>query len=404
MIDMLALEIVFLGVLFAVLANVRWRARPKNRKNHSHDVNSSAPHIPHASSPPPRQEIGSDSMKAVAKALDEAGHQQGQATASKTSTTTGTLKKSVWRLVGGCLLLAGASNSLRNPSPEIWSGDPVSKITYFAVGLLLAGIGAGLAISYLAKRPRGALLIMSVAWLLIVASMVYSVLKSSESNNRFGNAVRAFSEDANQYWEDGAKGNPPTLKATGDATNDSVGRVINGVFQEIAPVIANMNRELGALEEKGVFETSVLSNKTTLETEARKRIDSQRAIARYRNDLPRAFDGFQKKLESYNMPDNEEKNALAGFQDARATFSQKSETMFNLLGKKEKAEFDFLSFMAGAFNEYKLNNRKISFQNPVIGQRYGELAKNVEDTAEEIAAFRKEWGNDLNANIQKLSR
>jgi hypothetical protein len=53
---------------------------------------------------------------------------------------------------------------------------------------------------------------MSVAWLLIVASMVYSVLRSSESNNRFGNAVRAFSEDANRYWEYGAKGNPPTLK------------------------------------------------------------------------------------------------------------------------------------------------------------------------------------------------
>jgi hypothetical protein len=113
---------------------------------------------------------------------------------------------------------------------------------------------------------------------------------------------------------------------------------------------------------------------------------------------------FKKKLESYNMPDNEKKNALAGFQDARVTFSQKSETMFNLLGKKEKAEFDFLSFMAGAFSEYKLNNRKISFQNPVIGQRYDELAKNVEETAEEIAAFREEWGNDLNANIQKLSR
>jgi hypothetical protein len=30
---------------------------------------------------------------------------------------------------------------------------------------------------------------------------------------------------------------------------------MNGVFQEIAPVIANMNRELGALEDKGVFET-----------------------------------------------------------------------------------------------------------------------------------------------------
>jgi hypothetical protein len=239
---------------------------------------------------------------------------------------------------------------------------------------------------------------------LVVAAMVYTVQKSAESNKQFGNSLRAFTSDAQHYVEQGGTGPAPTIKPTGDATIDWGGRVLNGIFQEVASVIARMNKELNDLDEKNVFETSVLTNKASLEGEASKRIESQRIIAKYQNDLPRVLDPFPQKLASYNMPDGLKKNAVAGFEDARLTVSHRYETMFNLLGKKEKTELDFLYFMNGAFNEYDLKDGKISFRSPMTRQRYRELTKSITDTAEEIAAFRKEWRDDVNANIQKLSR
>jgi hypothetical protein len=78
---------------------------------------------------------------------------------------------------------------------------------------------------------------------------------------------------------------------------------------------------------------------------------------------------------------------MNAWEDIRPKLSHQYETLFNLLGKKEKTEFDFLSFMAGTSNEYKLKDGKISFNNAAAGQRYGELTKDIDDTAKKIAAF-----------------
>jgi hypothetical protein len=267
---------------------------------------------------------------------------------------------------------------------------------------LLTAIGVWLMISYWAKRPIRALVIVGLGWLLVVVAVAFTLEKSAESNKHFGNSMRAFANDAQHYI--GAGGSPPTFKPTGDAANDLFGRVMNDLSQEIYPVMARMNAELNSLREKDVYETSVLTNTASLETEARKRIEGQRIIEKYRHDLPNAFEAFRQKLASYNVPDAQKKNAVAGFEDARAYFSQKSETMFNLLGKKEKTELDFLRFMDGTFNEYELKDGKISFHNAMARQTYQGLTKSIDDTAKEIGAFRKEQLDGVNANIQKLSR
>lgn len=80
MIHMLALEMVFLAVLFAIVVNIRWSRFWKKNRKPPYDLNSFAAAPPHSSPPSappqPQKEIGPDSMKAVARALDETGHQQ----------------------------------------------------------------------------------------------------------------------------------------------------------------------------------------------------------------------------------------------------------------------------------------------------------------------------------------
>lgn len=55
------------------------------------------------------------------------------------------MKKPLWRLIVGILLVAGASNSLRQAQIK---PDSVSLITHYTLILLIAGIGVWLAVSY----------------------------------------------------------------------------------------------------------------------------------------------------------------------------------------------------------------------------------------------------------------
>jgi hypothetical protein len=62
-------------------------------------------------------------------------------------------KKSIWRLIGGILLIAGASNSLRNIPNEPMRHDLAYLIGRLGCTALLAALGVWLAVSYL-KSPK----------------------------------------------------------------------------------------------------------------------------------------------------------------------------------------------------------------------------------------------------------
>jgi RNA polymerase subunit RPABC4/transcription elongation factor Spt4 len=121
------------------------------------------------------------------------------------SAKTGTHKKSVWRLIGGFLLIGGVSNSMRN----LPMGQPLPfRIGAGVTDLLLAAIGVWLIVSYvrsghnniaapggrrMPKRSKTTLLILSVGLLLVGAGAAY------------------------YYWKRGGTGIAPTIKPTASA-------------------------------------------------------------------------------------------------------------------------------------------------------------------------------------------
>src|SRR5438128_2405487 len=187
---------------------------------------------------PPQGVIEPNSMKAVGRALDEANRQQPpaksqDATTPKASATTGTRKKFTWRSIVGVLLLGGASNSMRDFHPPA-QHDPGYAIGHLIGVLLFIGAGLGLLVSDWVKRPKRALLILGVVWLLVVAAMTYTIQKSAESNKQFGNAMRAFANDVQGYVKTGGTGDFPAIKPTGNAEADLVLRYMNDLFQDVA--------------------------------------------------------------------------------------------------------------------------------------------------------------------------
>jgi hypothetical protein len=63
------------------------------------------------------------------------------------------MKKSIWRLIVGVLLIAGASNSLRHIPNEPMRHDLTYLIFRLGFTILIVAIGVWLAISYF-RRPN----------------------------------------------------------------------------------------------------------------------------------------------------------------------------------------------------------------------------------------------------------
>jgi hypothetical protein len=109
---------------------------------------------------PPQEGTEANAMKAIGSALDETYLQQRPAsppipdiqnkTSPKASMPTGAHRKSVWRLIGGFLLMGWAANSLHNMPPR---HDLTYVITYLVLVLLLAAIGVWLIDSFF-RRGR----------------------------------------------------------------------------------------------------------------------------------------------------------------------------------------------------------------------------------------------------------
>jgi curved DNA-binding protein CbpA len=186
-------------------------------------------------------------------------------------------------------------------------------------------------------------------------------------------------------------------------SNDVVGRGMDDLVQEFTAANNGMMGQLRALDEREVLAPDVLSNKTILEAEARKRIEAQRIIEKFRNDLPYALDAVRQKAASYNISDEQKQALMSGFEKARPHLSLQIETICNLWEKRERSELDFLHFMASAYNKYELKDGKVFFRSATSGQRYSEFVKSFENSDKEIDAARKEWLN-IKTNIRKLSQ
>jgi hypothetical protein len=103
-------------------------------------------------------------------------------------------------------------------------------------------------------------------------------------------------------------------------SNDVVGRSMDDLVQEFAAAGNGMIGQLSALDEKDVFEPYVLSNKTILEAEARKRIEGQRIIEKFRNDLPHTLYAIGQKAASYNISDEQKQALMSGLKRRVRTF------------------------------------------------------------------------------------
>jgi hypothetical protein len=349
-------------------------------------------------STPPQEGADANSMKAVGQALDRMDQQSATRPPKQskpTPTISPTRKKIPWPLIIGLLLMYAGMHPNKNEPP---SNNPMD----LPVRLGIAAVGLWMLVNYWISSQKWSKWISLAFAMLLAAGVIYlgyRIQSNVERNKRFGHVLRGFADEAEKSMENGTF---PKFNSSGDKALDVESRVLADTVQAMVSVMGRMNEELDSVGAKSVFDSSVLSNKTTLKEEISKRIKSYHIIERWQSELPGLVsDAIKKKVDSYNDHPDKEK-IIRGIEQGMINERPRFETMFNLLEKKETAEQAFLSFMASA--DYQFKDGKVFFRSQTATQseQYNALGQRVEDSYKEIEAFRKQRLDEIKKRAEKF--
>jgi hypothetical protein len=196
-------------------------------------------------------------------------------------------------------------------------------------------------------------------------------------------------------------GDVPRMKATGNTDIDATLEPMN---------FGSMNRmetEIAALQQEDVFSLSVLGTKSSVESEVRKRDESQDIVEGCRKGVPSMIDAARAQYASLRASDEAKRGAVRGFDSAMSVQRPQLDQMFSLRLRREKAESDFLRFMLGALDDYQVNKESISFRTPSNSKEYQKLTRAIQDAIKDAETFQKRQMDALEAaksKIQKLAQ
>lgn len=213
------------------------------------------------------------------------------------------------------------------------------------------------------------------------------MIQARQTSKQFTQTISEFGSNMLEFAQHGGTGALPSLKVTGKSAEDGLVGYLNALSGRVMPVIADMNREIADLQQRSIVDDIVLTNKSALQDEARKRVEGQRIIEKARDKLPRAIEGFRQNVASLELSGEDRRDVLDRMEKWIGKYSPQFQEMFDLLLKNQSAELDFLKFMASASGDYELRDGNISFGSATSKVKYRELAETAEGTRKDLEAF-----------------
>jgi hypothetical protein len=187
------------------------------------------------------------------------------------------------------------------------------------------------------------------------------------------------------YIQQGAVGNVPEFKQTGDADTDAFFNSMRDFYPEYLQGWRTMRQELEALQETDVFDDLVLTNKPTLESEIQKRIAGQQIVENFATNALPMLENLKVKYASLNLSEQFKQGVLKGIDG----WIPQYKAMFAASIASKKADEDLLRFLDDNFQDYELKDGKILFSSVATEQQYDALAKKVQDASAEVDEFQK---------------
>jgi hypothetical protein len=293
-------------------------------------------------------------------------------------------------------------------SPEK-QGDVSEKLSgAFTRVLICAGL-----LAWSVKRKGYRLLTFSIVCAVMTAISAYyfhvgkqqSEQLTQESNAKLAENVQGIFSNEVNFVKQGATDNfSNNIKPTGDAENDAILLWANNFSKAIAQYVGNMNKEITALQEQDVFDTSLLTNKSNLQVEIPKKIEIQKIIEKYKDGWLPMLEATEEQFTPVDISETVKNQILHGAETSIQRNSSQAELMFGHLLKTDQAELNFLQFMAGAYDDYQFKDGTILFGSAANSQKYEELTKSIQDATSEEETFREQYLKAAQTSIQQLGK
>lgn len=226
---------------------------------------------------------------------------------------------------------------------------------------------------------------------------------ANERNRQWAENTLEFVTNAAAFVDRGATGSVPKAKLTGNAVNDALSQMMEGLISRVAKTIVQMNAEIDSLGKRNVFDDSVLVSRQILREEVKKRTDAAEILKKYRGDIAL----IKEQCKSYALPagltEKDRQGLLRGIENAfEESLSPKWEAVFASRGAAETADRDFLQFMIDIFDNYRMKDDKIVIERATDVVKYEELAKRVTNASQALEALADKFRSDREADKSKL--
>ncbi|MGA9452763.1 MAG: hypothetical protein WBW41_15630 [Verrucomicrobiia bacterium] len=277
-------------------------------------------------------------------------------------------------------------------------GEATYQMTKSLMGILIAPA----LLAFCMKGKFEKLLAFSVVFALLTAVAAYYFFdarqkaqeKAAESNRLETDNINSLLE----FIKQGATGDLPQFKPTGDADTDAFDRATRDFYGQYLQELQKSRQDIAALQEIDVFDALLLTNKAALETEIQKRIAGQRIIEQFATNAVQMLDDFRHRLRLLIVSDEFLQGSLRGFDKT----APQSKEMFASWVNSQKADEDFLRFLHNNFEDYELKDGKIFFVSQTNVQKYAELSQRVLDAQTKIDEFQKRAMDLLEGSKSKL--
>lgn len=273
--------------------------------------------------------------------------------------------------------------------------------------LFLAGFIAAVFWSGSAKRKRYGFLTFCTACAILsfVAAHYFRVGAEKGRQHRQDLNSRVGADFNNFFQQVTNEGSVKPLAPTGDADTDQALRALQPIIEfvnDFKGALVRMEAEITEVNPFDVSSITLVTNKSAIESEIRKRIDTEAIIQRYQKDFPRMIDSARQKYGSLNISDDVKKAALRQFEDTLKVQLPTVDEMFSLRLRRQKADSDLLQFLLTEFNGYHATEEAIAFDLPTKQKEYLGLLQNIEIVMKDAEAFQHRQNEKMESAKGKI--
>jgi vacuolar-type H+-ATPase subunit H len=245
---------------------------------------------------------------------------------------------------------------------------------------------------FFGKRKGYMFLVFAITWTIVMGWCCISFrtaynssrAKSQAEDNQLSTLASNFLD----YAQNQNGGSLDKIKNSISTDTNSVLSPIMDFAKDLADAVGKRDQMMADLNEKDIYDLTLLTNKSEMVSEIGKRQKAQAIVETFKTNVNKMIGNTRLKYDQIVAPAKDKASALQGFEQSIEKQEPMRESSYRLLIAQQKNESDYLQFMVDSFNDYQIKGGKILFSTDEALAGYNSHLKTIEDTEKEMADLR----------------